>query len=65
MAEVWREYDGPAQDTIDVEIYQSWLQEPGEADFTLPTTAAAASKSPNHPFRRLIGPSSEAIGLCS
>jgi polyhydroxyalkanoate synthesis regulator phasin len=44
MGDVWREYDGPAQDTIDVEIYQSWLDEgtaEGAAADTLPTTAAA------------------------
>ena len=35
------------QDTIDVEIYQSWLQEPSEApDSLLPTTAAAAKATP-------------------
>ena len=47
MPEVWAEYTGPAQDTIDVEIYQSWLQEPAEgATAGGATTAAAARKPP-------------------
>ena len=50
-------YDGSKHDTVDVEIYQSWLEEYSAAergtkrDTGTPTTAAAARAAP-----RLLGP---------
>ena len=26
QSEVWRDYDGPAQDTLDLEVFQHWLE---------------------------------------
>lgn len=64
MGDVWREYDGPKHDTVDVEIYQSWLQDHA-ADATastesLPTTAAAARAD-----LKLLGPGRTTVAVQS
>ena len=63
MGDVWREYDGPAHDTIDVEIYQSWLQDctvDAAVTESLPTTAAAARADP-----QLLGPGKTTVAVQS
>eukprot|EP00051_Salpingoeca_urceolata_P029597 m.7020 g.7020 ORF g.7020 m.7020 type:complete len:513 (+) comp2790_c0_seq1:54-1592(+) len=48
---VWRDYEGPASDTVEVQVFQSWLQGTSEADLAAAQheaqSAAAAAGASN------------------
>ena len=48
LAQLWPEYQSSSKDTIDVEIYQHWLQTPSEAQTGAAAAAARSEHSHDH-----------------